>query len=145
MKVSTEQSRVTSKKSHPDFMLTVSSVTLRHSFKCRWKVTECVSVSSGYTKLIIRSEIRTEFLKKSSNAWCTCALSWKKVARTKGRCYEILKHEHVTQVPTAFQNIHLSIFIPILTAQHRSLCRRNSSVPIWNQKELCTMELNGNK
>ena len=35
MKVSTAQSRVTSKKSHPDFMLTVSSVTLRHSFKCR--------------------------------------------------------------------------------------------------------------
>jgi len=90
------------------------------------KITECVSVSSSYTKLIIRRVIRTEFVKKGNNAGRIFSLLWKKVAREKGRSYDILKHEqHVTQVPNAFQDIRLSIFIRILTAHHRILCTKN--------------------
>jgi hypothetical protein len=59
--------------------------------------------------------------------------------KLRGKYYDILKHEHVTRVPNAFQNIRLNIFVPILTAHYRVLCK-NSSVPIRNQKKLCTME-----
>ena len=50
--------------------------------------------------------------------------------KLRGKCYDILKHEHVTRVPNAFQDIRLSIIVPILTAHHRVLCKKNSSVPI---------------
>lgn len=84
-----------------------------------------MSVSSSFTKLIIRRVIRTESLKKGHNAGRIFSLLWKKVAREKGKCYDILKHEHVTQVPNEFQDIRLSIFVRILTAHHRILCKKN--------------------
>jgi hypothetical protein len=49
----------------------------------------------------------------------------RKLCAEKGRCYDILKHEHVTQVPNAFQGIRLSIFVRILTVHRRILFKKN--------------------
>lgn len=96
--------------------------------------------NSSYTKLIIRRVITTAFLKKCNNAWRIFSLLWKKCARGKRKWFDILKHEYVTRAPNVFQDIRWRIFIPNLTAHHGILCKKNTSVSIWNQKNLFTMK-----